>query len=197
MSSNSLLEEAFSRRYPACGVDVVLSDARVDLVAGQIDVSIRVGWLDDSSQQARRLAGFRQLLVAGSKLAATLAIDDPKNLATAPFIANGALREPLDWRFTNGVSKHRSVRMQRSLTCNVTSAVLAATLANGGLSVLPDYLVAEYLKSGRLVHVLPAWSLPSGGIHAVYPAARFRPPKVTAFILLLIEAIRRSSSHAS
>jgi DNA-binding transcriptional LysR family regulator len=30
--------------------------------------------------------------------------------------------------------------------------------------------------------------LPSGGIHAVYPAARFRPPKVTRFVEMLAQA---------
>src|SRR6266545_7350714 len=72
-----------------------------------------------------------------------------------------------------------------TLTINTTPAVLAATLAGAGLSVLPDFQVMEDIKAGRLTHILPAWSLPAGGIHAVYPAARFRPPKVTAFVAML------------
>ena len=43
---------------------LILSDAKIDLVANQIDLSIRVGWLDDSSLQARRIGTFRQLLLA-------------------------------------------------------------------------------------------------------------------------------------
>jgi DNA-binding transcriptional LysR family regulator len=41
-----------------------------------------------------------------------------------------------------------------------------------------------------LHHVLPLWGLPSGGIHTVFPAARFRPRKVTAFVEMLLAAIR-------
>ncbi|EFF73905.1 hypothetical protein HMPREF0004_4698 [Achromobacter piechaudii ATCC 43553] len=55
------------------------------------------------------------------------------------------------------------------------------------MSVLPDYAVAEDLAAGRLVQVLPEWALPSGGIHAVFPTARFRPAKVRAFVDLLQE----------
>jgi DNA-binding transcriptional LysR family regulator len=33
--------------------------------------------------------------------------------------------------------------------------------------------------------VLPQWQVPAGGIHAVFPAARFRPEKVRAFVELL------------
>ncbi|RWX14739.1 LysR family transcriptional regulator [Rhizobium hidalgonense] len=186
------LAAGFARRFPACTVDLVLSDARADLVADHIDVSIRVGWLDDSSLQARRIGTFRQLLVASASQFGTIAAKEPEDLAALPFIANGALREPLLWHLAKGDFDRRVVRMRQALSINTTPAVLAATLAGGGLSVLPDFQVADHLGSGRLVEVLPGWTLPSGGIHAVYPAARFRPPKVTAFVSMLVDEIRRS-----
>ena len=58
------------------------------------------------------------------------------------------------------------------------------------MSVLPDFAVTDDLKSGALIQVLPRWSLPSGGIHAVFPTARFRPAKVKAFVDLMQEQIR-------
>lgn len=188
------LAARFARRYPACGVELILSDARTDLVANQIDLSIRVGWLNDSGQQARRIGSFRQLLVAAPDVAAALRSEAPDDLAALPFIANGALDEPLVWRFTRGDVESRAIRMRQSISINTTPAVLGAALAGGGISVLPDYLVADHLKSRRLVHVLPSWSLPTGGIHAVYPAARFRPPKITAFVTMLVQEGRKLAS---
>jgi len=187
------LAAKFARKYPECSVELVLSDVRTDLVANQIDLSIRVGWLNDSSLQAKRLGAFRQLLVAPPEIAVAVRADQPDELTASPFIANGALSEPLVWRFTRNDFEARTVRMQQTIAINTTPAVLAATLAGGGLSVLPDFLVAEHLKAGRLAHVLPSWTLPSGGIHVVYPAARFRPPKVTAFVEMLSRVARRSS----
>ena len=75
--------------------------------------------------------------------------------------------------------------MSSAMTINTTPGVLEATLAGGGMSILPDFLVDDHVHSGRLVTILPAWTLPSGGIHAVYPASRFRPPKVTRFVEML------------
>lgn len=49
------------------------------------------------------------------------------------------------------------------------------------------------LAAGRLVQILPEWRLPSGGIYTVYPAARFRPPKVTRFVEMLIAAEQKAS----
>lgn len=46
------------------------------------------------------------------------------------------------------------------------------------------------VKAGRLMHIRPSWTLPAGGIHAVYPAA-LRVSKVTAFMAMLTEEHKR------
>lgn len=185
---------AFVQRYPACTVELLLSDARVDLIDSQIDLSIRVGWLDDSSLQARRVGDFRQLLVAAPDQAVTLT--DPQELAGQPFIANGALRDPLVWRFNRGDFDRQTVRLRSVISIDATPAVLAATLAGGGMSVLPDFLVAGLLNVGRLVEILPDWSLPAGGIHVVYPALKYRPAKARAFTAMLSEQIKVRNTGA-
>lgn len=186
------LAAEFSRRYPACRVDLVLSDAKTDLVADQIDLSIRVGWLSDSSLQARRIGTFRQVLVASRNLTSIATLQAPDDLASMPFIANGALSEPLVWRFSENDFDHRAVRMRKTLSINTTPGVLAATLARGGIAILPDFIVTEHVNSGELTHLLPSWTLPSGGIYVVYPAARFRPQKVATFVTMLSEELRRA-----
>jgi len=58
--------------------------------------------------------------------------------------------------------------------------------------------VAADVAFGRLIHLLPDWSLPSGGIHAVFPPARFRPTKISAFVETLMSAERaRAGSEPS
>lgn len=180
----------FRQKFPACGVELFVSDTRIDLIANQIDLSIRVGWLDDSSLQARRIGTFRQLLLAAPDFAAKFKASEPEDLADLPLITNTALREPLTWNFVKNDFDRRTVTMREALAVNATPAVLEAALAGGGLAILPDYLAAEPLAKDRLVPVLPDWALPSGGIHVVYPAARFRPQKVTQFVSMLVEHIQ-------
>lgn len=50
---------AFCARYPACRVELTLGDETIDLASGGMDVAIRVGWLADSSLQARRIGTLR------------------------------------------------------------------------------------------------------------------------------------------
>lgn len=183
----------FTRRYPECSVVLSLSDDKLDLQG--IDLAIRVGWLADSSQQARRIGVFQQCLVGAPRLVRNaVRVRDLDDLSELPFVANSALAEPLVWRFLNQAREQRTMRMRSILAINATPAVHAAVLAGAGISVLPDYLVHADLAAGRLLRVLPEWSLRSGGIHAVFPAARFRPAKVRKLLDLLVHS--ESKRHA-
>ena len=51
-------------------------------------------------------------------------------------------------------------------------------------------MVTEDIAAGRLLHALPQWQLPEGGIYAVFPSARFRAPRVSAFVELLASMIK-------
>ncbi|MEJ2804018.1 LysR family transcriptional regulator [Comamonadaceae bacterium PP-2] len=177
---------AFRLRYPGCKVDAVLSDQTLNIMSGNIELAIRVGWLAETGLQARKIGTFRQLLVASSSMASQVArLTGPEDLAGLPFIANTALRDHLRWTFSLGDTERRVVNLQASIFLDATLAVREAVFQGAGLSVLPDFAIADDLATGRLIHVLPQWQLPSGGIHAVFPAARFRPAKVRAFVDLL------------
>ena len=179
---------AFTKRYPACKVDAVLSDQTLDLMAGNFEMAIRVGWLAETGEQARKIGAFRQLLVASSSMRREVAaLERPADMAALPFVANTALRDHLRWRFSLDGTEDQVVQVQASIFLDATLAVREAVRQGAGLSVLPDYAVAEDLAAGRLIEVLPRWRLPSGGIHAVFPAARYRPAKVRAFVDLLAE----------
>lgn len=182
----------FNRRFPACGADVVVSDRTLDPVEKDIELAIRVGWLTDSSLRAKRIGSFQQVLVGGPALAAELREDaGPDQIADLAFVANSILRDPLGWTFSRGATERRIVRLSAALCIDATLGVLEAVRAGAGVSILPDFAVQGDLASGRLVRLLPQWSLDAGGIYAVTPATRFRPARVTAFLNVLIEWERR------
>jgi len=187
---------AFTKRYPACKVDAVLSDQTLDLISGGFEMAIRVGWLTETSEQARKIGAFRQVLVAPSAMARQIErIARPADIAPLAFVANTALRDPSRWTFSSEAGDVETVQVQPAIFLDATLAVREAVCQGAGLSVLPDYAVAADLAAGRLIEVLPRWQLPSGGIHAVFPAARYRPAKVRAFVDLLAtqEASQRST----
>jgi len=185
---------AFRRQYPFCKVDFHLGETRSDLMNGELDLAIRVGWLTDSALQARKIGGFRQVLVGGSDYLSRLPdIAHPDDLQTVDFVSNTMMTEPDLWRFTNPHGGDVTVQMQNTFSIDSTPALLEAVKAGAGLAVLPDYLVQDQLQTGNLQIVLPGWSLRDGGIYTVYPPSRFRPAKVTAFVSMLVLAEKARS----
>lgn len=73
MSSSALATAIaeFVRRHPQVAVSVSFTDGRTDLLEDGFDVTIRAGWLDDSSMMSRKLGESERALVAGSGYAAT------------------------------------------------------------------------------------------------------------------------------
>jgi DNA-binding transcriptional LysR family regulator len=181
------------RRYPRIEVVLNLSDRTTN--PQESDLALRVGWLKASSDQARRIGTFEQWLVGAPEFSETLSrVRQPEDLVKLPFVANRSLPDPLVWSFTRSSGGQRAVRMRATIAIDATPAVHAAVLVGAGLSVLPDYLVAGDVASGRLCRVRPDWKLRVGGIHIVFPAARFRPARVTRFVELLLESERARSS---
>lgn len=179
----------FRRLYPACGVDLHLDDQLTDMQTGNFDMAIRLGWPADSALKSRHIGSFRQFLVASPQLvAASPVLNSPADLETLPFIANAALRNPVSCRF-NRDSEEVQVKVAPVASVNTTPAVLGAALAGMGFAILPDFLVNEPIRQGRLHTLLPDWELRTGGIFIIFPPARFRLPKVTAFTALLVRAV--------
>jgi DNA-binding transcriptional LysR family regulator len=61
------------------------------------------------------------------------------------------------------------------------------------MAILPDHMVAASVRTGQLVRLLPEWTLPGGGIHAVFPASRYRPQKTRVFIDALRDSLTSST----
>ncbi|MER0238891.1 LysR family transcriptional regulator [Fulvimarina sp. MAC8] len=185
----------FLARYPGCTADLRLDDRIADILEGEIDLSIRVGWLADSSLHARRLGAFDQFLVAASKFRSeTEALTSPEDLSALPLIANTALPDPTTWHFTHASGKRQSLEVEARLAVDTTRGVQAAALSGAGLAVLPEFAAADDIAAGRLIRVLPDWTLPTGGIHAVFPSARLRPKRVSAFVEMLSSALKSAAN---
>jgi DNA-binding transcriptional LysR family regulator len=187
---------AYLRKYPKMRVETIFDDAVSNLVDEQIDLGIRVGWLADSSNLARRLGSHEQFVVASPELAGRLPRDvSPRQAKSLPWVANAQLRGIGQWVFSRG-GETVLTELNPVVTCDKTPGVLSCVLAGIGLGIFPDYSVTDDIARGRLVRLFADWSLPSGGMHAVFPPARFRPAKVRAFVDLLVAAERRRARSA-
>lgn len=174
-------------------LEIIASDHRVDMVAEGIDLAIRIGHLADSSHKAAFIASFDEWLVAAPDYFAEGVPEAPDTLDSFPLIGLSVLPNPLHWTFTRQGFTSVTHRFQSSLMTNTSLGVQAAARVGAGLAILPDYAVKDDIAAGRLVRLLPEWSLPGGGIYAVFPGSVQRSQKVGVFI----EALKQRYSSES
>jgi DNA-binding transcriptional LysR family regulator len=86
-----------------------------------------------------------------------------------------------------------SIRHTPRLVTDDMMALRHAAVAGVGVAHLPLMVVANELRQGTLVKVLPDWAPPSELIHAVLPSKRHLRPAVRALIDYLAEEFQKLS----
>jgi DNA-binding transcriptional LysR family regulator len=177
--------QAFRQQHPALAFELKSSDQIKDLVKEGIDLSIRAGWLKDSSQKAISLGHFEQWLVASPAYLQQHGLPkDPTDLPQHHFICFTLLASALQWSFSKG-KEVVQVQMRSQIKAGSTASVTALILTGAGLGVVTDYSAKQRIQQGEFERVLPQWQLPKGGIYAVYPPGNFRPVRVRVFVEFL------------
>ncbi|MEM9581819.1 MAG: LysR family transcriptional regulator [Pseudomonadota bacterium] len=187
----------FSLLYPALKTDLTLSDARFDPVEARFDIAFRVGWLEDSSNTARKLTGFSQVMVAAPSIIETFGMPQTlDDLARLPFIENRALKTPSKLTFTDRRGLSRDMTFQPSVSGDTTQAVLSVVKAGGGIANMPDFIVVDALCNGELVELLPEFALPSGTISAIFPPTAYRSAATRKFTEFFFERLREKQRRS-
>lgn len=180
---------AFNRLHPAMRIELQTSYELVDLVANRIDLAIHIGLLQDSSLRATRLGNFERWVVATPDyLARHGEPATPQDLSQHRILTQSQLPSPVSGTFRGETV---SVRLEPSFSSNSPPVIRSMVLQNAGVAALADFLVAEDVRSGRMVRLLADWQIASGGIYALYPTQRHVPAKVRRFIDLFKETFPR------
>ncbi|SFH95076.1 DNA-binding transcriptional regulator, LysR family [Bosea sp. OK403] len=152
---------AFQDRYPEIGVDLSLTDERVDLVREGVDIALRLGPLSDSSMKLRALGQCRRLLVAAPDyLAARGRPTIPQDLSGHEGIrmSNVAGSDTLTLQGPDG-ARH-VVPLNGRFRVDHGLAAREALAAGRGIGPTHQWLVGDLLADGRLEAILPDYALP-------------------------------------
>lgn len=187
------LLSGFLARYPEIRLDIRFADRFVDVVAEGFDVSIRVSAAGrrDSSLTARRLASYRNLLVAAPDyLAERGAPEKPADLMDHACLGFTGYADWPDWPLAKD-GRRETVRPHCALVADNSEALLGAAIAGAGITFSADWLAGPALRDGRLVEVLPGWTgRGEGGVYAILPPGRLVPAKTRLFVEEVAQAIR-------
>jgi DNA-binding transcriptional LysR family regulator len=190
-----LLPELFER-YPSLSVELILSDASLDLIQERIDVAIRLGTLRDSSYVARRLGSMEFYLCAAQKyLDRHGTPSDPQGVAS-----HNCLLFPRPgystskWVFRSRNDDLREVSINGHCLITNSSAVKQCALAGLGLALLPDWLVGDEVTSGKLIRLFENYDVSptdfEGAVWLVSPSREYVPLKTRVFTDFMLQKYR-------
>jgi DNA-binding transcriptional LysR family regulator len=173
------------RRWPELELEIVSSERRVSLVDEGFDIAIRVGALEDSSLIARRIGDARRIVCASPAYLAEHG--EPASPGDCAHHHCIVVRPGSAWHFVGPDGPVHAPVLGR-LALNDILGARRAALAGIGLAYLPAVACTEDLASGRLVAVLGAWTRrAAAAIWGLHATGRLAPPKVRAFLDLLVE----------
>ena len=178
----------FMESHPGVQLEFSLNDRRVDLLAEGYDLVIRIGPLTDSSLVARKLASSRLIACASPRyLREAEPLEQPSDLKAHPCLVYPMEHGASDWRFvrvSDGNPAH--VKVTRRLWANNGDALDAIGRSAMGVILQPSFIVADALRSGDLVRVLPDYEGELLTINAIYPHRAYLPARTRAFLNFLI-----------
>jgi DNA-binding transcriptional LysR family regulator len=180
----------FLPRHPDLRVEIIMSDARQNLITDGVDVAIRlgVGPLDDSSFGARRLALVERLVVAApAYLSARGTPANPAELTSHDCIVQHGQFGRESWRFTHKQNA-TSVDVPARLWINSAPGILAAAVAGLGIALATRVMAGEELRTGQLIQLLESYRLDPAEVYAVFPAG----PKPSAKVRAIVDHLEAS-----
>lgn len=176
----------FAKQNPNVAFSVSYTDHPLDLIDGGFDMSIRVGWLDDSSMMSRKLANGQRMLVAGVEYAQRRKTPNrPADLEDWDWIRYQQRADITEFTSPNG--KTEKVTGNAQIEVDSIDAVYHFATQNMGATVLPSFLAERGIESGELVRLLPNWALRELGIFAVWPDKSRRESLTLLFVRFLAD----------
>jgi DNA-binding transcriptional LysR family regulator len=185
----------FSLAYPDIAIALELTSRTVDMVAEQFDVAFRMGPLVDSNLVVTRLGAIRcQLCAAPSYLARRGVPQSPADLGSHDLLAipraNGL---PGRWTFQDTKGNQSIEDLSPRLTANDPHVLSQMAINGAGIATVANYAAVPEIKRGRLIRVLPEWTVPAVDVSLVMPSGRERSPASRAFVAFVRKRMVRNS----
>jgi len=143
----------------------------VNLLAEGIDVSVQVGELAEGCTNVQPLATLVTVpVIHGSLLSRMEGPRQPSDLAALPWLTCAAMGGNAPIRMHRG-DRHAKVIPESRMSTTDIGAHKEALIAGGGGGLIYECMVAQELVEGRLVRLVPEWSLAATPVHLVFASA--------------------------
>ncbi|MDA8521150.1 LysR family transcriptional regulator [Acidovorax sp. NCPPB 4044] len=182
----------FLLRHPEVRLEMQVSNRVVNLVEEGVDVALRVrpSLEESGSMVVKRLDDAQQTIVASPALLERQGVPATlEDLARLDSLALSTADGRATMRLISPDGREEVLQHTPRYVADDLLTLRFAALAGVGMCWLPDYMCHDDVRAGRLVRLLPEWSLPRSVVHAVFPSRRGLAPAVRSFLDFLGETV--------
>lgn len=191
------LVSEFTELYPATSIELILTDAKPDVLGDELDLGLQTGLPSDGNLIARKLLGGSRVVCASPRyLSEHAAPEVPQDLTRHNCIRMIRWGQVFDrWRFVvDGVQQE--VVVSGALTANGADVVHNWILAGHGIGIKARWDIQTELEDGRLVEVLAPYSHDQMNLYAVYASRSHLPQRIRMFIDFISSGLQNLEDSA-
>lgn len=147
---------------------------------GGFDLGVSIAPVRSASAVVRKIAGFSWVLCSSPAFAAETGSMRLEDLPGFPAVINPRLMQNGVCSFKRG---SRTYAAQLNIEIAITNywAIRDVLLTGFGISILPSFCIKDDIEAGRLVRLLPEYSLEEDQVSVVYPHSQHVPAKARRF----------------
>ncbi|MBH0064162.1 LysR family transcriptional regulator [Psychrobacter sp. SZ93C1] len=179
--------DEYANQHPNLNFELDFSDRHTDLVEEGFELAIRIGEMQDSSYQAKRLSLIRHTLCASpeylDKMGTPKTVED---LVDHEFLQY-SLNKSNTMELTDKQGKKHQVDVNSKIKINNGDFLRDMAVKGHGITSLPTFITYQTVASGELVPILQQYQLPMLTAYAVYPKNRFLSQRCRYFIDFIAE----------
>jgi len=182
---------SFSLQFPRINVELTLggmSPKTYDFIDRGYDVALQTKRIPDSLVKVKKVATIHYILAAAPAFLKQHGTPKtPKDLASFPCVIQ--INDPV-WRFVDKNGKPTHVKVTSTFASNAYLVLRRAAIKGIGIALLPRQVVADDLKTGDLVELLPAIEIPERPLYVAFAPGKAPPQKVRSFANFLVDWFR-------
>jgi DNA-binding transcriptional LysR family regulator len=173
----------FHAQFPEVKISLLLFDRFTSTEAHNADVTFHIGALSDSSLVRYKIAENSRVLCAAPSYIRRMGMPpDPQSLSNHQCLVLRENNEDVSlWKLSKG-RIHHSIRVEPIFTSNDGEVIHQWALLGKGIMIRSEWDVAENVRNGKLVELLPQWSMPAADVIALVPQRRGMSARVRKFI---------------
>jgi DNA-binding transcriptional LysR family regulator len=176
----------FIKKYPDIRIELLLGSNTLNLIENSIDVAISIKELPDSNLIAKKIAN-RSIGIYASPayLAKHGKPQHPSELLKHNCLLYHQHGQKIQWQFSDKEKKHFSIEVQGNFCANSSQALAKSAIAGLGVAKVPNFIVMQEVREGKLIRLLEKYCHHDIGIYAVYTHKNFMATKTKLFIEFL------------